>query len=868
MTMRWTLVLLLTLSICTALNVHPDNPRILAEGTEPFYYQGDTAWTFFYDLTEAEAEQYLDERKARGFNVIQIFGTVDWTGNGITETIANVEGERPFIDDNPEDFNPAFWNRVKRLLDMVDERDMYAAIAVGTCLRDDKIYFIGYDDHEKAYRTGYSWGETLRDYNDLIIWVGGQDMNIEVDEKNNLLINIRAQMEGIADAVNGVPSNYNQNADYSTTFMTYHPPGGKQSSDYFHQDPWLDFNWIQTYGHLDKAPGEIRTDYAKTPIKPTMLAEGAYEDTHPAIPGDPIEDAYVNPNKRYRHWVPTAGAYRYYSDEYGRILPWHNRYQAYQTVFSGAAGIGYGHRGHIQTLDYDWSRTKAREAEGAWDLKHLKDLVSPHMLELMPDNYLIASEPSSYANIETNMVIGARTDEVAFIYTTRGRSFTADLTRINGDRVRARWYDPRTGDYTAVGEYSESERLFDPPGSIADSNDWVLVLEAVYDDPAECGDGNCDSGEDCDSCPGDCPTGVSQVCCSGNIYTGDCCSIDDCGEHEDCISHKCTIQPYCGDGDCNGDDDCSNCPGDCPTGTGQVCCSGDLYAGECCTPSDCDPLQCIGHVCKEGPDVCDGLLLLLHMDEDASSVSDALGRYHGDVIGASYAVGKFGGAYEFDSSSDKIDLGDVLDFTDGQDMTITGWFNRKTFTTEDVIIAKRARTGGFENAGYLLYIDDNGDNLRFRVCDGNDEYGTYGGTKFTSSGWHFFAAVLDEDSADGTKVYIDGLDDTASTEWSLPPVGDLTNSVHLEIGATGSNVAPFPGTIDEIAIWDRALSPEEIETVYSMGAITCFICGPADVNSDDEIDMQELIDFITEWKVGQVELDDIVDAIAAWLGGC
>jgi len=58
--------------------------------------------------------------------------------------------------------------------------------------------------------------------------------------------------------------------------------------------------------------------------------------------------------------------------------------------------------------------------------------------------------------------------------------------------------------------------------------------------------------------------------------------------------------PQCGDSSCNGAETCSTCPDDCPAGSGQVCCSGTLYTGNCCTDSDCtSPQICSNHACTQ-----------------------------------------------------------------------------------------------------------------------------------------------------------------------------------------------------------------------------------------------------------------------------
>ena len=50
-----------------------DNKRYLAtENGDPFFWLGDTGWMLFSKLTREEAARYLDDRKQKGFNVIQV----------------------------------------------------------------------------------------------------------------------------------------------------------------------------------------------------------------------------------------------------------------------------------------------------------------------------------------------------------------------------------------------------------------------------------------------------------------------------------------------------------------------------------------------------------------------------------------------------------------------------------------------------------------------------------------------------------------------------------------------------------------------------------------------------------------------------
>ena len=50
-----------------------DNARyvVQADGS-PFFWQGDTAWCIYNHAGPADVDAYLDDRKAKGFNVIQV----------------------------------------------------------------------------------------------------------------------------------------------------------------------------------------------------------------------------------------------------------------------------------------------------------------------------------------------------------------------------------------------------------------------------------------------------------------------------------------------------------------------------------------------------------------------------------------------------------------------------------------------------------------------------------------------------------------------------------------------------------------------------------------------------------------------------
>jgi len=84
-----------------------------------------------------------------------------------------------------------------------------------------------------------------------------------------------------------------------------------------------------------------------------------------------------------------------------------------------------------------------------------------------------------------------------------------------------------------------------------------------------CGDGNCDIGETCSSCEADC--GICPgVCGNSVIETGEECDDGNIVNGDGCDS-TCQEEEYCGDGVCNSGENCLTCLQDCPCPFGETC---------------------------------------------------------------------------------------------------------------------------------------------------------------------------------------------------------------------------------------------------------------------------------------------------------
>ena len=227
------------------------------------------------------------------------------------------------------------------------------------------------------------------------------------------------------------------------------------------------------------------------------------------------------------------------------------------------------------------------------------------------------------------------------------------------------------------------------------------------------------------------------------------------------------------------------------------------------------------------------------------------GSYHGSItVGASGSnttagtcstsgawsngsIGKFNSGFDFDGTDDYADFGNLriigagsepgIVYTSSNDYTVTGWFNRDTFTTDDTIFAKRNGIASTD-VGKIVYIDDATDRLVFEQSNGTTEFQMESTTTFTTSGWNHFAIVLDRNSTNNTAIYINGQKEITTKTGSIGSTS-VTNSVNVRVGTESDGGTPFDGKIDEIKYFVYPLSSTQITIDMNHGAGARF--GPA-----------------------------------------
>jgi len=428
-----------------------ENGRYLQhENGKPFFWLGDTGWLVFQRLNRDEVKQYFENRKAKGFNVVQcifiqaythqnFYGDYAYSNEDLTQPIQTA-GNNP---DDSEEYD--YWDHVDYIVEVAAQNGIYVGILptwAQLILRDKRM------TKAKAEMFASHIANHFKDKPN-IIWINGGSAKGEINTDI---------WETIGTAIKENDPNH---------LITFHPFGRMQSSTWFQESHWLDINMF-TSGHRNysqddtpKKYGEdnwryVLEDLSKTPTKPTLDGEPSYEAT---------------PQGLHDHSQPYWNA----SDV---------RRYAYWSVFAGACGHVYGQNSVRQVYKEGENKPEsgaklsfieALDDIGSFHLQHLKNLILSRSYFVRVNDQNIVSEDGGE---KYDRIIVSRGKDYLLAYTYTGREFTIKLGSVSGLELNAWWYNPRTGESTKISTFeNQGSKLFDPPGDKVNGNDWVLVLD-------------------------------------------------------------------------------------------------------------------------------------------------------------------------------------------------------------------------------------------------------------------------------------------------------------------------------------------------------------------------------------------------------
>jgi hypothetical protein len=412
------------------LKVSPTGSYVVDQNNRPFFVNGDSAWSLIVQVSNADADLYLENRRLKGFNLI-IAELIEH--KFATNAPANVYGDQPFL--TPGNFstpNSAYFAHADWVIN--------DAAAKGQVVLLDPLY-LGYNCLDEGWcaevrnsslATMRSWGNYVGSrYKAFpnIIWLVGGDVD--------------PVSAGVSDKVQEFVTGLKETD--ATHLVTAHNVRGESAVAGWPNATWLDLNDVYTD---NLTYSSSTTEYNRVPFRPFFLIESYYENEHSSTPLSLRSEAY---------WTVLSGSIGHIL---GNCPIW---------SFDAPAGVGFcsppsGLSWRTQ-LDSPGSTTVALVGK-LFNSRAFYNLVPDQAHQVLTAGFQTGTTYATAARTTDGATI------IAFIPTQR--PVTIDMTKISGAFSKAWWYNTRTGSSTLIGTFpTTGTQTLTPP----DSNDWVLVAD-------------------------------------------------------------------------------------------------------------------------------------------------------------------------------------------------------------------------------------------------------------------------------------------------------------------------------------------------------------------------------------------------------
>lgn len=362
-----------------SITVSPSGHGFLDQSGAPFFWLGDTLWELFRAFTPADACRILERRKEQGFTVIQAMLTGFNDGR-----IANTDGVTPWEGTDPGRPNEAYYRSADQVLECARQLGLIVVLGVYHQQHRESITVERARAH--ARRIAERWAALPH-----VVWT------MYPEATQEFVPVIRELAAGLREG------------DRGAHLVTLHPDPSPTSSSFIHDEPWLAFNQMQPWKSYELQHPMVIADWARTPPKPVIMAEGGYEGVH-----------------------------------LGTVhTPHHVRKQAWWSCLAGGFHT-YGHADSHHKPPALWPRWI--EAPGARHVCMSRTILTslPRWWELAPDQELFLEGRGE--GLSLNAAATCASAGWSLVYLGGQASVTLDRRRACGGSVaRASWIDPVTG---------------------------------------------------------------------------------------------------------------------------------------------------------------------------------------------------------------------------------------------------------------------------------------------------------------------------------------------------------------------------------------------------------------------------------------
>ena len=207
---------------------------------------------------------------------------------------------------------------------------------------------------------------------------------------------------------------------------------------------------------------------------------------------------------------------------------------------------------------------------------------------------------------------------------------------------------------------------------------------------------------------------------------------------------------------------------------------------------------------------CEPIELVAYYPFNGNANDESGNGNHGTPNGATLTTDRFGNtdsAYSFDGSTNYISIPDNpnINVQTGESFTISYWTKHNAQNNGKYMISKYNGSIGVQPS-YALGTGSNGDSYSWFEFTAGNGIENRGNIDLNDTNWHNITTVFK--SGESVSIYVDGVLDI---QHPATHSGSISNLTDLTIGC-GANIAQFyNGKIDDIKIYKKALTEDEIK---------------------------------------------------------
>jgi hypothetical protein len=208
-----------------------------------------------------------------------------------------------------------------------------------------------------------------------------------------------------------------------------------------------------------------------------------------------------------------------------------------------------------------------------------------------------------------------------------------------------------------------------------------------------------------------------------------------------------------------------------------------------------------------------GLVAYWNFDEGSGDIAnDSAGNNDGTIYGAQWTAGEIGNALNFDGVDDYVDFGTAIGNFGTDDFSVVFWFRTDTERWE-TIMGKRVFCGEHSFFELSMSWPAAPKHMYIELYDSRpSKVGSFCSNQHLDDNqWHYITIIRQGVEA---KLYVDGVLDASN---SSAEVVNMSNSASFLLGngpCYPVHTDFFSGELDEVRIYNRALSTAEIRQLY------------------------------------------------------